>query len=148
MPLRIPIPAVLFGRKTSVGRPVSDFLQPGYEVIHFIASPEAAHTELPLLLAGRDPQAKQPNDIGTHVYDISPRVLVFGRGYSPDFVEELRKAYGRNTRDPLAWVAGDPATAPTLPLPPGYPELVARDVKAALASWKDEGGVKDAFILY
>ncbi|KAL2826411.1 hypothetical protein BDW59DRAFT_160935 [Aspergillus cavernicola] len=150
MPLRlpIPIPVVLFGRSATVGKPVSELLRPEYEVIHFIVTPEEARAELPRLLAGRDPQSASPNDVGSHNYSQPPRVAIFGRGYNPDFVQELKKVCGDDVRQPVAWVVGEPSKAPTAPPPPGYGKLVADEVKGVLETWREEGGAEDAFILY
>ncbi|OJJ02088.1 hypothetical protein ASPVEDRAFT_150790 [Aspergillus versicolor CBS 583.65] len=120
---RIAIPVILCGRTAAVGRPVSQLLRPDYEVIHFITSPEGAHADLPLLLAGRDPQSTAPNDIGTHNYTQPPRAVIFGRGFTPDFVQELKKAYADRSQEPVAWVAGDPAKVPTGIPGPGYAEV-------------------------
>ncbi|KAL4981227.1 hypothetical protein BDW66DRAFT_4786 [Aspergillus desertorum] len=143
------IPVVLCGRRVEVGQPVSDFLRPEYEVIHFIASPEALHAELPLLLSGQDPQSvtTSPNEVGTHDYSRPPRAVVFGRGFALDLVQELKEAYQSYSKEPVAWVAGDPATAPTGPPPPGYAEAAAKTVKNVLAAWREQGG-GNAFLVY
>ncbi|KAL6230357.1 hypothetical protein BDW75DRAFT_222934 [Aspergillus navahoensis] len=143
------IPVVLCGRRVEVGKPVSDSLGPEYEVIHFIASPEAVHTELPLLLAGQDPHsvATSPNEVGTHDYSRPPQAVLFGRGFALDFVQELKETYQSYSKEPVAWVAGDPATAPTDPPPPGYAEATANTIKNVLTAWKEQGG-GNAFLVY
>ncbi|KAL3480547.1 hypothetical protein BJX99DRAFT_254537 [Aspergillus californicus] len=146
MPLRLPIPVVLLGRTTAVGKPVSQFLRPEYEVIHFITSDEAAYAELPRLLAGQDPQAANPNDIGTRNYTEPPRVLIFGRGYTPELVKEFQKACAESIKQPVAWVVGDPAKMPTAPPGPGYAEVVTNKVKGVLETWKEEGGSRDVAV--
>ncbi|KAL4769987.1 hypothetical protein BDW60DRAFT_94324 [Aspergillus nidulans var. acristatus] len=143
------IPVILCGRRVEVGKPVSDFLRPEYEVVHFIASPEAVHAELPLLLSGQDPQpaVTSPNDVGTHDYSRPPRAVIFGRGYTSEFVQQLKEAYQSHSPEPVAWVMGDPATAPTGPPPPAYAEATANTVKNVLAAWKEQGE-GDAFLVY
>ncbi|CBF80104.1 hypothetical protein AN7786.2 [Aspergillus nidulans FGSC A4] len=143
------IPVILCGRRVEVGKPVSEVLRPEYEVIHFIASPEAVHAELPLLLSGQDPQpaVTSPNDVGTHDYSRPPRAVVFGRGYAPEFVQQLKERYQSYCPEPVAWVMGDPATAPTDPPPPGYAEATANTIKNVLATWREQGE-RDAFLVY
>ncbi|KAL2864847.1 uncharacterized protein BJX67DRAFT_383475 [Aspergillus lucknowensis] len=148
MALRIPIPAVLCGRLTTVGKAVSQSLRPEFEVIHFINSPAAAHAELPRLFAGQHPQPAAPNDIGTANFAQPPRVVIFGRGYSPEFARELKSATADSVQMPVAWVAGEPSKAPSAPPAPGYTEKLAGEVKGVLATWMEEGGLQDAFILY
>ncbi|KAL3457263.1 hypothetical protein BJX64DRAFT_269253 [Aspergillus heterothallicus] len=147
MALRFPIPLVLLGRSVEVGRPVSQFLRPQYEVIYFIQTPERARSELPKLLAGKEP-APTDNNIGTNNFAQPPRVLMFGRGYTIDFVEELRKSLAGVSKEPVAWIVGDPAKAPTGPPGPGYIEQVANAAKAAVSSWAEAGGKEEAFVVY
>ncbi|KAL4737840.1 hypothetical protein BDV11DRAFT_190692 [Aspergillus similis] len=143
------IPVVLCGRRIEVGKPVSDLLRPEYEVIHFIASPKALHAELPLLLSGQDPEpvVTRPNEVGTHDYSRPPQAVIFGRGYTMEFVQQVKEAYQSRSPEPVAWVTGDPATAPSGPPPPAYAEATANTVKNVLAAWREQGG-GDAFLVY
>ncbi|KAL4750553.1 hypothetical protein BDW72DRAFT_213326 [Aspergillus terricola var. indicus] len=156
------IPVVLCGRRVEVGKPVADFLRPEYEgmvgwvrpllsssLIHFIASPEAVHAELPLLLSGQDPQpvVTSPNEVGTHDYSRPPRAVIFGRGYTSEFVQQLKEAYQRHSPEPVAWVMGDPAAAPTGPPSLAYAEATANTVKNVLAAWREQGG-EDALLVF
>ncbi|GIC88901.1 uncharacterized protein Aud_005303 [Aspergillus udagawae] len=143
-----PMPVVACGRKTAVGKTVSQHLLPEYEVIHFIQSYEAAEAELPHLLAGRDPQSQNPNDIGTHDYSRPPRAVIFGRGYEPQQVEELKKKMAGIAKEPVAWVRGNPADAPVgVPLP-DYAQKVAVDMKRLLGKWRDAGGKDEEILVY
>ena len=76
------------------------------------------------------------------------RAVILGRGFEPAQVEEIRKTCAGVAKEPVAWVVGDPANTPKGPPGPGYAEIAAKEVKAALAGWRDEGGVKDGVILY
>ncbi|BAE66597.1 hypothetical protein BDV35DRAFT_145358 [Aspergillus flavus] len=126
-----PMPVVACGRIPAMGKSISQHLRPEYEgsfliyipeinkvwcqyssVIHFILSYEAAEAELPHLLAGRDPQSRSPNQIGTHDYSRPPRAVIFGRGYGPQQVEELKKKFAGVAKEPVAWVRGNPADLP------------------------------------
>lgn len=119
---------------------------PNKTVIHFITTPEGAHAELPLLLAGQDPQSAppSPDDIATHNYAHPPRAVIFGRGFAHEFIQELKKAYADRSQEPVAWVAGDPTKGPTGMPGPGYAEEVVKSVKDVLAGWKGE----DDIVLY
>ncbi|KAL2851667.1 hypothetical protein BJX68DRAFT_235483 [Aspergillus pseudodeflectus] len=147
MSLPSPIPLVLLGQRVEVGKPVSESLRPEYEVIYFIQTADVAKSELPKLLAGQEP-LPLTNDVGTNNFTQPPRVVMFGRGYPPEFVQELKNSLAGIAQEPVAWVVGDPAKAPTAPPGPGYVEQVAKDVKAAVAKWAEEGGTQDAFIVY
>ncbi|KAL2831598.1 hypothetical protein BJY01DRAFT_108015 [Aspergillus pseudoustus] len=147
MPLPTPIPLVLLGLRAEIGHAVSKFLRPEYETIYFISSPEVAKSELPKLLAGKEP-ARATNDVGTENFTQPPRVLMFGRGYTPEFVQELKRSLEGVAQEPVAWAVGDPAKAPTGPPGPDYVEQVAKDSKAAVATWAEEGGTKEAFVVY
>ncbi|KAI0470796.1 hypothetical protein GGR56DRAFT_657656 [Xylariaceae sp. FL0804] len=71
-----PVPVVLIGLSTEVGRPVTEGLRPEYEVIRFIQSIEAAEADLPHLLRGDEPPAAPTNDVGTHAYGRPARVVI------------------------------------------------------------------------
>ncbi|KAJ6190238.1 hypothetical protein N7519_000259 [Penicillium mononematosum] len=104
-----------------MGKSISQHLLPEYEVIHFMLSYEAAEAELPYLLAGREPQSQSPNEIGTHDYSRPPRAVIFGRGYGPQQVEELKKKFAGIAKEPVAWVRGTQRIC--LPGPPGLTML-------------------------
>jgi hypothetical protein len=107
---------------------------------------EAAEAELPHLLAGRDPQSRSPNEIGTHNYSRPPRAVIFGRGYDPPQVEELKKKFAGTAQEPVAWVRGNPADLPTGAAGPDYAQKIAADMKKVIKKWRD-GGEKDEGIL-
>ncbi|GAQ03894.1 hypothetical protein ALT_1215 [Aspergillus lentulus] len=143
-----PIPVVACGRRTAVGKSVSQHLLPEYEVIHFIQSDEAAEAELPHLLAGRDPQSQNPNEVGTHDYSRPPRAVIFGRGYEPHQVEELQKRFAGVAKEPVAWVRGNPADVPAGGPGPDYTQKVAADMKKVLSKWRDAGAKDEEILVY
>ncbi|KAJ5303061.1 hypothetical protein N7476_009860 [Penicillium atrosanguineum] len=146
-----PLPVVLCGKTAAIGGGVSGFLQPDYEVVHFIQSNEAALKEIPELLAGRDPQSSDDNGVGTHDYSKPPRAVIFGRGFPLENIEQYYKACAGSNADPVAWIAGDPAKKPDPNAPPpgpGYAKFATDGVKAVLEKWKEEGATKDGIILW
>jgi hypothetical protein len=121
-----------------MAKAISKLMLPEYEVIHFILSYEDAEAELPHLLAGRDPQARNPNEMGTHDYSRLPRAVVFGRGYEPHHVEELKKKCAGISQEPVAWIRGNPADLPTGAAGPDYAQKIVADMKSVLETWKEE----------
>ncbi|KAJ5634463.1 hypothetical protein N7528_002305 [Penicillium herquei] len=145
-----PIPVVLCGRSTAVGKPVSEALLPEIEVIHFIQTNEAAIAEIPQLLNGQDPNS-QDNDLGTHNYTRPARAVIFGRGYDRADIDAFRADCEGITKEPVAWIVGDPAKAPAPGAPPpgpGYAGVVANLVKEAILGWIAEGAIEDEVIMY
>ena len=165
------IPVVLIGLSTAIGKPVSEAMLPEVEgkiqfefrpcrstktlanlpVIHFIQSVEAALAELPHLLAGRDPQSSNDNDVGSRDYSRPARAVILGRGYSPADVELMRGACEGVNKGPVAWVVGDPAKAPAPgapPPPPGYAKIAAGQTKDVVLGWIESGASEDEVILY
>lgn len=117
-------------------------------MIHFILSYEAAEAELPHVLAGRDPQSRSPNEIGTHDYSRPPRAVIFGRGYGPQQVEELKKKFAGVAKEPVAWVRGNPADLPAGAAGPDYVQNIAADMKKVLREWRDGGGKDEEVLVY
>ncbi|EAL84206.1 hypothetical protein KXW98_005273 [Aspergillus fumigatus] len=143
-----PTPIVACGRSTATGKLVSQHLLPEYEVIHFIQSVEAAEAELPHLLAGRDPQSRYSNELGTHDYSRPPRAVIFGRGYEPQQVEELKEKFAGVAKEPVAWVRGNPADVPAGGPGPDYAQKVAADMKQVLKKWRDAGAKDEETLVY
>ncbi|CAG8240558.1 unnamed protein product [Penicillium olsonii] len=145
-----PLPIVICALDDQIGKPVSELLQPEYEVIHFIQSLEAAQSEIPHILAGRDPQSRHTNNVGTKDYTRPARAVIFGRGFDLEDIEALREKVAGASPDPVVWIAGDPSRKPppsALP-PPNYPQLVAGVARKLLGGWVEAGGVEDEVILY
>ena len=100
------------------------------------------------MLAGREPQSSNENDVGTHNYSQPPRAVIFGRAFSLEQIKEVKESFSDSSNEPVAWIVGDPAKAPTGPPGPGYAKVAADLVKNALEKWKEEGGVQGEIILY
>ncbi|KAJ5287433.1 hypothetical protein N7478_003119 [Penicillium angulare] len=146
-----PIPVVVCGRSTAIGKPVSESLLPEIEVIHFIQTNEAAIKELPLLLAGQDPQSTDDNGVGSHQYGRPVRAVIFGRGYGIDDIESFKAACEGAALEPVGWIAGDPAKAPAPGAPPPGPDYfktASKLTKEAVFKWVESGAGKDQVILY
>lgn len=110
---------------------------------------EAAEAELPHLLAGRKPQSQNPNEIGTHNYSQRPRAVIFGRGYEPQQVEELKNKFAGAAKDHVAWVRGDPADLPANGVAgPDYAQNITARMKKVLKNWSDEGGKDEEILVY
>ncbi|KAJ5089990.1 hypothetical protein N7532_008674 [Penicillium argentinense] len=149
--LSSPLRVVLCGRTTAIGKPVAEALLPDYEVIHFIQTNEAVLAELPHLLAGRDPQAANANDVGSHDYSHPARAVIFGRGYELEDIEKFRKAAAGSAADPVAWIVGDPAKKIDMSGPPpgpGYARVAADLARTKLEEWKASGAEKDEVYMY
>ncbi|KAI5924567.1 hypothetical protein F4810DRAFT_664210 [Camillea tinctor] len=147
-----PVPIVLIGRTTEIGRPVAQGLLPEYEVIRFIQSFEAAKAELPYLLAGSKPPESTEsatNDVGTHNYGRPARAVLFGRAFSQEQAEALKESTRGSAKDPVAWIVGDQKKKPAGDgPPPGYANIAIKTLRGVLDQWRDEGAVKDDIILY
>lgn len=76
-------------------------------MIHFITSPEAARTDLPLLLAGTRPSRPSDDDIGSQDYSRKPEVVLSGLGYYNEIIDELRAICQRSPQGPgIPWIRG------------------------------------------
>ncbi|KAJ5928878.1 hypothetical protein N7466_007834 [Penicillium verhagenii] len=145
------MPVIVCGRSTVIGKPIAEALLPEFEVIHFIMTNEAAQAEIPHVLAGRDPQSPDNNDVGSGNYSKPARAVVFGRGYAQADVEAIRVACEGVNREPVLWVVGDDAKAPAPGAPPpgeGYAKMAAQGTKNILTKWKDDGADKDEVVIY
>ncbi|KAG2412146.1 hypothetical protein HFD88_009702 [Aspergillus terreus] len=148
--LPTPLRVVLCGRTPSIGKTVATHLLPEYEVIHFIQTIETAKADIPRLLSGQSPQIPTPNITTTATLDYSqpPRAVIFGRGYEPYEVEDVRRACAGRSAQPVAWVLGDPAQAPPGWPGPGYAAQVAEKVKGVLDGWRAGGGRTEEVFMY
>lgn len=110
---------------------------------------EAAEDELPHLLAGREPKCQNPNDIGTHDYSRLPRAVIFGRGYSPEQVEDLKKKFAGFAQEPVVWMRGNPADLPAGGVaPPDYVEKIVGRMKKEMRTWRDGEGDIEKTLVY
>ncbi|KAJ5959518.1 uncharacterized protein N7479_006668 [Penicillium vulpinum] len=145
-----PLPIVICALDSGIGKPVSELLLPELEVTHFIQSLSAAQSELPHLLAGRNPQSLHVNDVGTKDYSRPVRAIIFGRGFDLEDIEALRDNVASISQDPVVWIAGDPSRKPPpgAVLPPNYPQLVAGVAQKLLGDWVEAGANSNEVILY
>ncbi|OQD60013.1 hypothetical protein PENPOL_c033G10074 [Penicillium polonicum] len=145
-----PLPIAICALDSGIGKPVSKLLLPEFEVTHFIQSLSAAQSEIPHLLAGRDPQSPHVNDVGTKDYSRPVRAIIFGRGFDLEDIEALRVNVASISQDPVLWIAGDPSRKPppgAVP-PPNYHQLVARVARKLLGGWVEAGATINEVILY
>ena len=119
-------------------------------MIHFIQSLSAAQSEIPHLLAGRDPQTPHVNDVGTKDYSRPARAIIFGRGFDLNDIEILREKVAGIPQDPVLWIAGDPRRKPPpgTVLPPNIHQLVAGIARKLLGEWVEAGAASNEVILY
>ncbi|KAH7313817.1 hypothetical protein B0I35DRAFT_435913 [Stachybotrys elegans] len=143
-----PIPILLFGKSLEVGSTVTATMKPEVEVIHFMNSTEYVEVNLRSLLEGKGPKEPSTTSLGTHNYAKPPRAVVFGRGATPEFVQEMYGMLHGVGVGNVAWLAGDPSVVPSKDgPPPGYAEKAANTVKKLLLNWVD-AGAKDEGIIY
>ncbi|KAJ5328034.1 hypothetical protein N7452_008424 [Penicillium brevicompactum] len=148
--MSLPLPIVVCALDDQIGKPVSELLLPEFEVVHFIQSLEAAQSEIPHILAGRNPQSAHPNNVGTKDYSRPVRAIIFGRAFELEDIEVLREKVAGTSSDPIVWIVGDPARKPpagAVP-PPNYPQLVAGVARKLLGGWLEAGAANDEIILY
>ncbi|KAJ5548241.1 hypothetical protein N7513_005475 [Penicillium frequentans] len=146
-----PLPVILCGQSTKIGKPVAEAMLPEIEVIHFIQSNDAALAEIPHLLAGRDPQSPHDNGVGSGNYSQPARAVICGHGYSVSDVENFRAACEGVNQEPVVWVLSDPAKqrAPDASLPgEGYAKVAAQLAKDIIMKWKEDGADKDEVIFF
>ncbi|KAL2857064.1 hypothetical protein BJY01DRAFT_242467 [Aspergillus pseudoustus] len=119
-------------------------------LIHFMLSLEAAASELPSLLAGKDPQSPEPNEVGTHDYSRPAQAVLFGRGLQLAQIEALKAAVEQATTamEHVAWLMGDPALIMTGPPGPGFAKKTAKEMKDVLGKWRQQGTQHDGVLLY
>ncbi|OQE29313.1 hypothetical protein PENFLA_c004G01402 [Penicillium flavigenum] len=145
-----PLPIVLCAQDAGIGKPASELLLPEFEVIHFIQSLSAAQSEIPHLLAGRDPQSPHVSNVGTKDYSRPARAIIFGRGFDLEVIEALREDVAGISQDPVLWIAGDPSRKPPpgAVLPPNIHQLVAGIARKLLSGWVEAGAASNEVVLY
>ncbi|KAH9883817.1 hypothetical protein F4778DRAFT_788282 [Xylariomycetidae sp. FL2044] len=87
------IPIVLCGKFEEMGKLFKDAVEPDFEVIHFISSPEQGQADIPLLLSGSTAPTT-PSPVGTGDYTQPPRAVVVGPNYDDAWIEALRAQMG------------------------------------------------------
>ncbi|KAJ5993739.1 hypothetical protein N7451_009463 [Penicillium sp. IBT 35674x] len=145
-----PLPVILCGQSTRIGKPVAEAMLPEIEVIHFVQTNDAALAEIPHLLAGRVPQTPHDNGVGSGNYSQPARAVIFGHGYSVSDVETVRAACEDVNQESVVWLV-DPAKqrAPDASPPgDGYAKVAAQVTKDIIMKWKKDGADKDEVILF
>lgn len=76
--------------------------------------------------------------------------MIFGRGYSVDEVNAFREVSKGMNKEPIAWLAGDPAKKPPPDVKPGpdYAKAVTKNCKDALTGWVERGASKEEMVLF
>lgn len=152
-----PIPVILCGKTTQVGKPASEYLKPEYEgtntihrlkplvtnvvapVIHFIMSKEAGHAELPILLSGKEPQPASTNEVGSHDYTKPPQAVILGRGFNDNDIEFLRKTCEGVSAVP--WIKSGPKKLSDMTFSANYAAATVEKIKVVLAGLKEGDGM-------
>ncbi|KAK7046366.1 hypothetical protein R3P38DRAFT_2873468, partial [Favolaschia claudopus] len=133
-----PIPILVTGVAVAVGSRVIQAVKPEYEVVHFTLAP-AATKEIPLLLKGQAP--KDPSsDLGSGNWDVFPKALVFGGGYTDEMIEAVQKAVAAETEGVkrIPWLRVD-SSIPHPTDPAEYAPFVTKRLKATLKKLEEEG---------
>ncbi|KAL8813737.1 MAG: hypothetical protein Q9223_006967 [Gallowayella weberi] len=132
-----PVPIILCGAKTSLGKESANFMRPEFEVIHFCASVDAACAEIPRLLLSEQPQPVESNEVGTHNYSALPKAVLFGRTYTDD---KLRAVFDAcKGKGDISWVIPGEAAAKNEVIGPGHATKVATNMKMVLTELVNTG---------
>lgn len=114
-----------------------------FSVIHFLNSAETASTELPLLFAGKKPDASSFANIGTQDYSRRPQAVVLGGAFTNSMVDALRKDCAGAVNAP--WMTAGMTEqqleelAKSPPDPATYGPSVAKLIKGAMVRVQEEG---------
>ncbi|KAI1775742.1 hypothetical protein F4818DRAFT_386713 [Hypoxylon cercidicola] len=90
------IPLILAGHFEEVGKTFAEAVQPDFDVVHFVASPQAGLADIPVVLRREIPTSAATGGAsqvgsGNLAHGI-PRAVVLGASYDDAFVERLREA--------------------------------------------------------
>ncbi|KAI0189910.1 hypothetical protein F4808DRAFT_32012 [Astrocystis sublimbata] len=149
-----PIPIVLIGIHAEIGEAVAAGLRPEFDIIRFIQTQSAAHTDLPYLLRGENPPSATTNSAGSADFSHgAPRAVIMGRGFSQAKAEELFAAYKDITptgkeEEKVVFIASSDATRPAgLEPPPGIEKIMVGVFREQLEGWV-RGGMRGGLVLY
>lgn len=137
-----PIPVILCGKTERIGEGVIRELQPEYEVIEFIMTPEAGITNIPLLLSGSAP-ASSLSQLGSKNFSRLPGAIILGAGYDDEAAERMRKAVaeaeavGTKVKK-VPWLRPD-TSKPAPPLGPEYGKALVVRIKELMADLQKQG---------
>ncbi|KAI1765382.1 hypothetical protein GGR53DRAFT_490218 [Hypoxylon sp. FL1150] len=138
----VPLPFILAGHFEEVGKTFQEAVQPqGFDVVHFVTSPQAGLADIPIVLRGEIPTSVTGgNKVGSgNLAHGTPRAVVLSGSYDDAFVERLRKeiaAVGRSV--PILKLEHAGAAAQTKPTADQTKAVADRAVKA-LKKLEDEG---------
>ncbi|OAA53371.1 hypothetical protein ISF_08852 [Cordyceps fumosorosea ARSEF 2679] len=133
------IPVIVCGRREAIGEAVAAGLQPEYELVHFVKTPEAGVADLPLVLAGRVPTSTAPSSVGTGNVARGAAAVILGGGYGDEDYAVMRKAVDAAAlKRRTVWLRNNLSVA--MPPPgPEYGKAVVVRVKDLLARLGGEG---------
>ncbi|ORY57755.1 uncharacterized protein BCR38DRAFT_413671 [Pseudomassariella vexata] len=135
-------PIILCGKFEQVGQVVKNTIQPEFEVVHFISSPESGQTTIPLLVKGEAPTNSSDN-IGSRNYAVASKAVVVGAMYDDAWVENLAKEVDVPVLRPERLVGN-----PTGPPDAAAVQAVAKRVKEGLQKLVDEGKLGQAGVFW
>ncbi|KAL8808574.1 MAG: hypothetical protein Q9200_004237 [Gallowayella weberi] len=119
-----PVPIILCGAKTSLGKESANFMRPEFE-------------EIPRLLLSEQPQPVESNEVGTHNYSALPKAVLFGRTYTDD---KLRAVFDAcKGKGDISWVIPGEAAAKNEVIGPGHATKVATNMKMVLTELVNTG---------
>ncbi|KAI1497887.1 hypothetical protein F5X99DRAFT_395498 [Biscogniauxia marginata] len=73
-----------------MGQLVKDSIQPQFEVVHFVDSPEAGLSDIPMLVLGNQPFGSV-NSVGTGNLSKRPLAIIVGATYDDVWIETVRR---------------------------------------------------------
>ncbi|SPO03275.1 uncharacterized protein DNG_05957 [Cephalotrichum gorgonifer] len=134
-----PTPIIVAGKTETIGKGVIDRLKPEYEVVHFVIGPEAAISEVPVILNGQIPP-NPSSTLGSGNLSERPVAFALGGAFAETFDQvhdEVEKEFGASGSG-LAWLRHDWST-PAPPLGPEYADAIVQRIKDRLAQLKADG---------
>ncbi|KAI3329514.1 hypothetical protein F4824DRAFT_506093 [Ustulina deusta] len=132
-------PLILCGKTEQIGRGVIATLEPEYDVIHFVMSPESGAIQIPAILKG-DQSPPSHSALGSKDYSKSPVAIIMGGAFDDAGIEAMMKA--SEGIKPIPWLRPD-LTKPTPPLGPEYGKAMVARVKVLLEQLKKEGKMNE-----
>ncbi|KAI1452757.1 hypothetical protein F4805DRAFT_462477 [Annulohypoxylon moriforme] len=85
------IPFILAGQFEEVGKAFSEAVKPDFEVVYFATSPQAALTDIPLVLKGEVPTPSSKVGSGNLVNGPPKAVVIGAQAYDDAWIEAARQ---------------------------------------------------------
>ncbi|OAL51248.1 hypothetical protein IQ07DRAFT_586785 [Pyrenochaeta sp. DS3sAY3a] len=98
-----PIPIIVCGRNPAIAKNVRKGLEPEYDVIHIVLTPEQGISDIPPLLSGQK-LSTTPINLGSQNYAQKPVAVALGGGFSDDQFQQIRDACKDS---PAIWMRTD-----------------------------------------